>query len=136
MKRTVPSSGPRRYTVVYDGTCTVCTRLSRALGKWDRDGDLEMVPSQDPGLIERFPSIPSAAYADALQLIGPNGQRWQGSAAIEELLNVLPRGRLIGWVFSIPLARGLADRFYRWFARNRYHMGCGAHCRASGGWMP
>ena len=87
MKRTFPSSGPRRYTVVYDGTCTVCTRLSRALGKWDRDGDLEMVPSQDPGLIERFPSIPSAAYADALQLIGPNGQRWQGSAAIEELLD-------------------------------------------------
>jgi predicted DCC family thiol-disulfide oxidoreductase YuxK len=31
-------------------------------------------------------------------------------------------------VFAIPFARTLADRFYRWFARNRYRLGCGEHC--------
>jgi predicted DCC family thiol-disulfide oxidoreductase YuxK len=31
-------------------------------------------------------------------------------------------------VFSIPFARPLAERFYRWFARNRYRLGCGEHC--------
>ena len=24
--------------------------------------------------------------------------------------------------------RPLVDRFYRWFARNRYKLGCGVHC--------
>ena len=26
-------------------------------------------------------------------------------------------------------ARPLADRFYKWFARNRYKLGCGDHCQ-------
>jgi predicted DCC family thiol-disulfide oxidoreductase YuxK len=24
--------------------------------------------------------------------------------------------------------RPLVDKFYRWFARNRYRLGCGDHC--------
>jgi len=119
----------RPYTVVYDGMCKVCTRLSNVLRRWDK-GQLEVVASQSPGVMARFPWIPPDAYAQALQLIGPGGKTWQGSAAIEQLLNILPRGRLISWVFRIPFIRGLADRFYRWFARNRYRLGCGEHCQS------
>jgi len=54
----------------------------------------------------------------------------QVAAAIEQLLDVLPKGKLLSWVFSIPFVRGLADRFYRWFARNRYKLGCGDHCQS------
>lgn len=118
----------RPFTVVYDGTCKVCTRLANVLRKWER-GNLEVVASQAPGVMARFPWIPARAYAEALQLIGPGGETWQGSAAIEQLLKVLPRGRLISWVFHVPFVRALADRFYRWFARNRYHLGCGEHCQ-------
>ena len=125
-----PSHGMGRvYTVVFDGDCTVCTRLSRLLRAWDRRGLLEVVSSQHAGVTARFPWIPAHAYADALQMIAADGTTWQGAAAIEQLLTVLPRGILIAWVFRIPFARGLADRFYRWFARNRYRMGCGAHCQ-------
>jgi predicted DCC family thiol-disulfide oxidoreductase YuxK len=128
-----PSSGVgegRPYTVVYDGHCRVCTRLTRVLTRWDaRSRQLEILPSQTPGLHARFPWIPPRAYLESLQLIGPNGHTWQGAAAIEQLLDVLPKGRWISWLFSIPFARRLADRFYRWFARNRYHLGCGAHCQ-------
>jgi predicted DCC family thiol-disulfide oxidoreductase YuxK len=124
-----PEGLGRPYTVVYDGTCKVCTRLAKVLRRWDR-GQLEVVASQMPGVMARFPWIPAKAYTEALQLIGPGGKTWQGSAAIEQLLNVLPRGRLIAWVFHIPFIRGLADRFYRWFARNRYHLGCGEHCQS------
>jgi predicted DCC family thiol-disulfide oxidoreductase YuxK len=35
---------------------------------------------------------------------------------------------LISWMFKIPFVRPLVDRFYRWFARNRYRLGCGEHC--------
>ena len=41
---------------------------------------------------------------------------------------VLPKGGLLSWLFRIPFARPLADKFYSWFARNRYRMGCGDHC--------
>ncbi|HEX4684126.1 MAG TPA: DUF393 domain-containing protein [Gemmatimonadaceae bacterium] len=120
----------RPYTCVYDGTCKVCTRLSHLLMKWDRHHQIEVVASQAPGVMARFPWIPARAYAEALQLIGPNGRTWQGASAIEQILDILPKGRLIGWMFKIPYVRVLADRFYRWFARNRYKLGCGEHCQS------
>jgi predicted DCC family thiol-disulfide oxidoreductase YuxK len=120
----------RAYTVVFDGDCRICTRLSRALRDWDAGRQLEVVSSQQPGVTARFPWIPPRAYAEALQLIAADGTTWQGAAAIEQLLGVLPRGRLISWIFRIPFVRTLADRFYRWFARNRYRLGCGAHCQS------
>jgi predicted DCC family thiol-disulfide oxidoreductase YuxK len=126
-----PSAGlGRAYTVVFDGDCKVCTKLTRVLHKWDSTQQLEIVSSQQPGVQARFPWIPARAYVEALQLVAEDGTTWQGSAAIEQLLNVLPRGRWIAWVFKIPFARTLADRFYKWFARNRYKMGCGAHCQS------
>jgi predicted DCC family thiol-disulfide oxidoreductase YuxK len=120
----------RPYTVVYDGDCTVCTRLANALRPWDRGQQLEVVSSQQPGVMARFPWIPPRAYAEALQLIADDGTTSQGAAAVEQLLNVLPRGPLISWIFKVPFVRTLADRFYRWFARNRYRLGCGSHCQS------
>lgn len=120
----------RPYTLVYDGMCRMCTRLSNVLRKWDTGRQIEVVPSQATGVMARFPWIPSRAYAEAIQLVGPGGETWQGAAAVEQLLNVLPRGGWIGWVFRIPYVRALADRIYRWVARNRYRMGCGEHCQS------
>ena len=119
----------RPYTVVYDGHCKVCGRLVKLLTKWDTEHRLEIIPSQTPGVHARFPWIPARAYRESVQLVGPHGRTWQGAAAIEELLNVLPKGKLLSWVFKIPYVRPLAERFYRWFARNRYKLGCGEHCQ-------
>ena len=128
---TAPSRGlGRAYTVVFDGDCRVCTRLSGVLRTWDTGHQLEVVSSGQPGVMARFPWIPPRAYVDALQLIAADGTTWQGASAIEQLLHALPRGRWIAWIFRIPLVRPLADRFYRWFARNRYRLGCGAHCQS------
>lgn len=116
------------YTVVYDGHCKVCGRLVRLLRWWDRRHRLEIVPSQAPGVQARFPWIPARAYQEALQVVARDGETWQGAAAIELLLRVLPKGRLLSWIFSVPFMRVLADRFYKWFASHRYKLGCGAHC--------
>ena len=72
--------------------CKVCTRLAKTLRKWDRDGQIEVVASQTPRRHGAFSWIPARAYAEALQLIGPGGRTWQGAAAIEQLLNILPKG--------------------------------------------
>lgn len=127
-QRAAAAGAGRPYTVVYDGVCKVCGRLVALLRKWDTRGMLEIVPFQNTSVLDRFPWIPAEAYAEAVQLVGPGGRTWQGAAAIEQLLEVLPRGALLGWVFSVPFVGGLIDRFYRWFARNRYRFGCGEHC--------
>ena len=121
----------RPYTVIYDGNCKVCSRSVKLLATWDRKRELEMIPSQTPGVRERFPWIAPRAYVDSIQVVRTrDGKTWQAGAALEELLNVLPKGRLISWLFRIPFARKVVDKFYRWFARNRYRLGCGEHCAA------
>ncbi|MBA3890500.1 MAG: DUF393 domain-containing protein [Gemmatimonadaceae bacterium] len=128
---TVTSEGlGRPYTIVFDGHCKVCNRLVKLLRVWDRRDELEIVPAQAPGVMARFPWIPAKAYAEALQMVGPGGETWSGARAVEQILMVVPKGRAIAWLFSIPYVRVLADRFYRWFARNRYRLGCGDHCQS------
>ena len=121
----------RPYVIVYDGNCRVCGRIVRRLQKWDARGTLEIVPSQRAGVRERFPWLTARHFAESVQLIGPGGVTWQGAAAVERVIDLLPKGWLITWLFRIPFVRPLAERFYRWFARNRYHLGCGEHCTAS-----
>jgi predicted DCC family thiol-disulfide oxidoreductase YuxK len=96
----------------------MCGRIAGVLREWGGDM-IAVTPSPDPNM-------------ESLQLIAPEGRTWEGAAAIEELLTILPRGRLIGWIFHVPLMRGLADRIYRWIARNRYRLGCGEHCSYRG----
>jgi len=126
----IPVSGSGRpWVVVYDGACRVCGRLVSLLERWDRGERIETIPSQAPGVHARFPWIPPEAYAESLQLIGPGGHTYQGAAALDKLLGVLPLGGTFRWVFRIPLMGKVVDRFYRWFARNRYRLGCGEHCQ-------
>jgi predicted DCC family thiol-disulfide oxidoreductase YuxK len=100
------------------------------LVKWDRRRELEILPSQTPGLHARFPWIPARAYLESVQVIeNASGRTWQGAAALEQILDILPKGKFLSWVFSIPFVRPLAEKIYRWFARNRYHLGCGEHCQ-------
>jgi predicted DCC family thiol-disulfide oxidoreductase YuxK len=121
----------KRFTVIYDGDCGVCINLAGVLREWDRNEELEITPSQAPGVKERFPWISQRAYSEALQVVRiPDGTTSQGAAAIETLLNTIPKGRLVSWLFKIPFMRPAAERFYRWFARNRYRMGCGKHCQS------
>lgn len=120
---------PPAYTMIFDGDCAMCSRLAERLRRWDGAGRLEVVASQQPGVRARFPWIHTRDYAGALQLVAPDGTTWQGAAAVEKVLDALPRGRWISWLFGIPFARLLADRVYRWVARNRFRLGCDAHCR-------
>ena len=116
----------RRYTLVYDGDCAACTRFVRMVERWDRGQAIATVPSQRENLSRRFPWISAAQYREAVQLIGPGGETWAGAAAVERLLDVVPRGWVFRWLFRLPFAGRAADRCYRWFARNRYRLGCGS----------
>ena len=115
---------------MYDGACKVCQGLVRRLAKWDTGGVFEIIPSQGQGVHVRFPWIPPRAYVQSVQLVRrSDGRTWQGAAALETIIDQLPKGKLITWIFSIPFVRPAAEWLYRWFARNRYRLGCGEHCQ-------
>ena len=116
------------WVLVYDGECAVCIRTVNALRDRDRDGRFEMVAYQGRGVTERFPAISDAEFRASVQLIGPEGRRWQGADAIEQIFTLVPGARPLAWLFRIPLARPIARRLYRLFARNRHRFGCGDHC--------
>jgi len=59
----------REYTLIYDGNCNVCQLIVSGIEKCDRNDLLEIVPSQLPGVPERFPWILPNEYAESLQLV-------------------------------------------------------------------
>ena len=121
------AAGDAPWVVVYDGTCTVCTRTVNRLREWDRDARFELVAYQSPGVRARFPEISEAEFERSVQLIGPDG-RYEGAAAVERILELVPRTRPASWLFRVPLVRPVAEAVYRWFARHRHRFGCGDHC--------
>lgn len=128
VNRKNPSSRPA-YTVIYDGDCRVCQRSVAALAKWDHHGALEIIPSQAPGVAQRFSWIAPSAFEESIQVIrSADNKTWRGAAAVEELMRVVPRGARVSWIFSIPFARSIAEKLYRWFAGNRQRFGCKDHC--------
>ena len=119
-----------QLTVVYDGHCGVCTRLVQRVARLDTHHVLEIIPSQAPGVRDRFPWIPAGAYDESLQVVrASDGRTWQGAAAVEEIIKALRAGRVVSWLFRIPFARRVAERAYRWFADHRGELGCGDHCQ-------
>lgn len=98
----------------------------------DRTGRIELLPYQDPAARARFRGVPSEAFEGAIQLLLPGNIRFEGARAVEEVLRLLPAGRVPGLLFSLPGARRLAGRVYGWVARNRRRLGCPAHCRRGG----
>lgn len=121
-------AGSAPWTLVYDGQCRVCIGSVNKIRDWDRHGRFEMVAYQAEGVPERFPNISRQQFEESVQLIGPEGGRWEGPAAVEKIFELVPRARPFAWLFRIPLARPIARALYRLFARNRHRFGCGDHC--------
>jgi len=126
-----PSRGLREcaFTVLYDGECPICLGWIKRLQRWDKRAVLNFIPARDQRARDRFPWIPLSALEDSLHLVGPQRETWQGAAAVEQLMRLLPGWRFGAWLFRFPWARPMADRAYKWVARNRYLLSCGLHCR-------
>ena len=126
--RAGPQSGGRPWTLVYDGSCNVCSRLVRRVQKWDTRHVIQAVASQNDTVATRFPWISRGAFDESMYVIAADGRTWSGGAAARQLLRILPFGWLLGRLWGLPSFGALADRGYRIFARNRYRFGCSEHC--------
>jgi predicted DCC family thiol-disulfide oxidoreductase YuxK/uncharacterized membrane protein YphA (DoxX/SURF4 family) len=103
--------------LIFDANCKFCRRW---VARWHaRTGDrIEYVPLQRPGLLRRLGVLLSEA-STAIQLVTPDGKRYQGADAAFRALGRAPGLRLVTALARLPLLRWVADRVYRRIARDR-----------------
>ena len=123
---------PPKPLLVFDGECRFCRRQK---DRWRRltIEAVDYQPFQAPGLAERFPEIPRAQYAAAVQLIVPDGTVYSGAEAVFRSLAHAPHRRWLARCYaSSPLFACLSERAYRFIAR--YRLAFSRLARLGGGW--
>lgn len=120
--------------LIYDGHCAFCRREASRLQRWV-GGRLRLESFRDAGVLDRYSSLTASACEEAVQLVEPDGRIWSGAAAFARALRLRSLLAPLGAIYWIPGVRWLADRAYRWVARNRFRLpgadgdigGCRAH---------
>jgi predicted DCC family thiol-disulfide oxidoreductase YuxK len=93
--------------------------LVRWVHRRDRNKHLDLIPFQQPDLENRFPGISRKQCHEELHLIDEQDHIFTNAAAVRETLARLPGAPLMTLPFHIPGGMWLANRTYRWIARNR-----------------
>ncbi len=115
--RLVPRTG-RARTVYYDADCGVCWAVVRVLARLDVHRRLSWVASLRAAAL---PSGVEPALLERTILVHDprRDRRWTRADGFAEIFRALPLGGLWSWPIRLPLVRGLANRAYDAFARNR-----------------
>lgn len=110
------------HYVIYDGNCNLCVNLVKLLEELDHGQQFQYMPMQDHAGLERF-GITSQDCEMGIILIYAEmpEQRWQGSAAAEEIGRLLPLGSVFVSAYrAIPGLKWGGDRAYEHVRDNRY----------------
>lgn len=114
------AKGMRRATLIYDGTCPICSGTVEWIEKNEQEGAFEMVPCQSESLGLRYPDIDFDECMRAMQLVLPDGHVLAGEQALPEIFTRLRRYRAVALAFKLPGAETLLRILYQWFALRRY----------------
>jgi predicted DCC family thiol-disulfide oxidoreductase YuxK len=111
-----------RYTVIYDGNCNLCSNLVQLLERLDRGERFRYLPMQDQAGLARYGVTPEDCEAGMILIDDTQpDRRWQGTAAAEEIAQLLPMGAAVIQVYrGIPGMTQLGDRVYEQVRDNRY----------------
>jgi predicted DCC family thiol-disulfide oxidoreductase YuxK len=111
---------PWQATLIYDGSCPLC---SGAVG-WIRENAIEnsfvMLPCQAEERVSRFPGITQGACMNAMHLVLPDGTILVGEQAMPEVITRLKHYRFAALLFKLPGSRTVSRAAYQWFADRRY----------------
>jgi predicted DCC family thiol-disulfide oxidoreductase YuxK len=110
------------YYVIYDGNCNLCVTLVRLLENLDQGNLFQYIPMQDE---ESLTDLEITAQDCELGMILVNAdvpeQRWQGTAAAEEIGRVLPMGEMFVNAYrALPGVKWVGDRVYEQVRDHRY----------------
>lgn len=111
-------------TLIYDGDCGVCTRLSRTVTTTvrRRPEDFAVSAYQD---VDDLAAVGLTAQAcdEALQWVAADGRVSSAQDAVARvLLAGRPALRPLGAVILLPGVNALAGIVYRWVALNRHRL--------------
>jgi predicted DCC family thiol-disulfide oxidoreductase YuxK len=110
------------YHVIYDGNCNLCVNSVKLLEKLDQGQQFSYVPMQDVTVLKQFGITPQDCELGIILIDAAQPQqRWQGSAAIEEIGKRLPLGHLFVEAYrALPGVKWTGDRLYEQVRDNRY----------------
>ena len=117
------SGGPRlmvmeKHVLVYDKDCGNCTRFKRIVNRLDahkRLDYLSLVEADEHGLLD---PVPRSMRHRSFHLIYPGGRVISGSAAVPELISLLPSGRAASlFIRKAPGGREIVNLIYSMFSR-------------------
>jgi len=109
-------------TVLYDGACPFCTASAEGLARRLGPARVRVRDFQQPGALDRYPSILRDAAMQRMHVVLPDGRVFAGAEAAARIARTV---RLLGWLgalYYVPGLRQLSDVAYRLVARNRYRL--------------
>lgn len=111
-----------RAVLIYDGECPVCGRAIEWVTKRSLPGAFELLSCHSEERGTRFPFIEKEACLQAMHLVLAGGTVLAGERAVPEILRRLRGYRWAAAFFRLPGAGIFSRTFYRWFAKNRFHI--------------
>ncbi|MBF2049501.1 DUF393 domain-containing protein [Leptolyngbya sp. NK1-12] len=110
------------YHVIYDGNCNLCVNSVKLLEQLDQGKQFRYAPMQDQTTLAQFGITPEDCQLGIILIQSePPFQRWQGTAAIEEIGCLLPLGDAFVTAYQqLPGAKWVGDRLYEQIRDHRY----------------
>lgn len=110
------------YYVIYDGNCNLCSSLVQLLETLDKGQIFQYAPMQNQEILQRWGITPQDCELGIILIDADKpDQRWQGSAAAEEIGRLLPLGDVFITAYrSLPGLKWMGDRVYEQVRDNRY----------------
>ncbi len=112
------------YNVIYDGNCNLCTSLVQLLETLDKGQMFRYAPMQDQQTLKQWGITPQDCELGMILIDADKPEcRWQGSAAAEEIGQLLPLGNVFVTAYrSLPGLKWMGDRVYEQVRDNRYSL--------------
>lgn len=111
-----------KYYIIYDGNCNLCVTFTQLLEKFDDGKIFNYVAMQEEAILKQFGITEQDCEMGMILIDGQNlANRWQGSEAAEEIINLLPMGQAFIWAYrALPGMKLMGDRSYEQIRDNRY----------------
>src|SRR5690554_3743594 len=107
-----------QLTIFYDGGCPLCVREMRHLKRLDKHQNMVFEDINAGDFNQRYPQVSFTRANQILHGMNADGEMLYGLDVTHAAWSLVGRGWLtapLRW----PLIRGLADKGYLFFARNR-----------------
>jgi predicted DCC family thiol-disulfide oxidoreductase YuxK len=110
---------PDRLTIIFDGSCDLCTLVIRRIAALDRHRRVTIAPFQQPALPESV-GLTYAQCEETIWAVTPDGRPYGTAQAVNLIFATILRSPLVLWFYGIPGIRQLQERGYRLVAANRH----------------